>query len=354
MWSTPRAAGQTGFNHTRAPEAPVLLVLTAIDVTDARESAGMVTHVLRSLTSIAFIGTDLGGRITLFNAGAERMLGVGADQAAGRPIVDFLGWAADRADDGDPSPALEGRPTFADLTARSGSGVFPDTRDWTALPEGRAPLRVSVTGDPVSTSFGQVFAHLFVARDITETRRSQEILVKALRREREVVARLKDLDRAKDDFVSTVSHELRTPMSSIIGSAEMLADGVLGDLSPEQARMIDVIARNGDRLPALADDLLVLATFDRDTWPAQTVPVDLGDVVRGSAGAVAGLLEQRVWGSRPRTRRPSSVGSSAPRWSRSGPYRGPGSGCRSSRRSWRATTAGSASTRFPTRAAPSP
>ena len=69
-----------------------------------------------------------------------------------------------------------------------------------------------------------------MASDITDTRRSQEILVKALRREREVVARLKDLDQAKDDFVTTVSHELRTPMSSIIGSAEMLADGLVGDL----------------------------------------------------------------------------------------------------------------------------
>ncbi len=279
--------------HQDSPDAPVLLVLTAIDVTDARESAGMVTHVLRSLTSIAFIGTDLAGRITLFNAGAERMLGLAADRAAGRPIVDFLGWAADRTDVGATAPALEERPTFADLTARSASGVFPDSRDWTVFPEGRTPLRVSVTGNPVATSFGQVFAHLFVARDITETRRSQEILVKALHREREVVARLKDLDRAKDDFVSTVSHELRTPMSSIIGSAEMLADGILGDLSPEQARMIDVIARNGDRLLALADDLLVLATFDRDAWPAQTVPVDLRDVVRESSEAVASLLDQR-------------------------------------------------------------
>ena len=32
-----------------------------------------------------------------------------------------------------------------------------------------------------------------------------------------MVARLEELDRAKNEFVSTVSHELRTPMSSIIG-----------------------------------------------------------------------------------------------------------------------------------------
>ena len=92
-----------------------------------------------------------------------------------------------------------------------------------------------MTTNPVTDSFGQVIGYLFVATDITDTRRSQEILVKALRREREVVARLKDLDRAKDDFVSTVSHELRTPMSSIIGSAEMLGEGMLGDLAARAA-----------------------------------------------------------------------------------------------------------------------
>ena len=150
-----------------------------------------------------------------------------------------------------------------------------------------------MTTNPVTDTFGHVIGYLFVATDITDTRRSQEILVKALRREREVVARLKDLDRAKDDFVSTVSHELRTPMSSIIGSAEMLGEGVLGDLLPEQQRMVNVISRNGDRLLALADDLLVLATFDHDSWQDLDSQIDLRAVVQESEHAVAAMLATR-------------------------------------------------------------
>ena len=150
-----------------------------------------------------------------------------------------------------------------------------------------------MTTNPVTDTFGEVIGYLFVATDITDTRRSQEILVKALRREREVVARLKDLDRAKDDFVSTVSHELRTPMSSIIGSAEMLAEGMLGDLHPEQQRMVDVISRNGDRLLPLADDLLVLATFDHDSWQDLDGQVDLRAIVQESAHAIVPMLATR-------------------------------------------------------------
>jgi PAS domain S-box-containing protein len=270
------------------PDAPVTFVISATDVTAARENAGMVEHLLRSARTIAFVGTDLDGRISLFNTGAEHMLGIGAEDATGRELVEFMG-----ADDLERYPRESGQRVFDAIVGHASGELTPETRDWTWLPVGRSPMKVSMTTNPVSDTFGQVIGYLFVASDITDTRRSQEILVKALRREREVVARLKDLDRAKDDFVSTVSHELRTPMSSIIGSAEMLSEGMLGDLLPEQARMMDVISRNGDRLLALADDLLVLATFDRDAWTDLDGEVDLRAVVDESAHAIAPLLGTR-------------------------------------------------------------
>ncbi len=269
-------------------DAPLTYVLSATDVTAARENAGMVEHLLRSARTIAFVGTDLGGRISLFNTGAEHMLGIGAEDAAGRELVEFMGAA-----DLDRYPRESGQGVFEAIVGHASGELTPETRDWTWLPVGRSPMKVSMTTNPVTDTFGRVIGYLFVASDITDTRRSQEILVKALRREREVVARLKDLDRAKDDFVSTVSHELRTPMSSIIGSAEMLSDGMLGVLLPEQAGMIDVISRNGDRLLALADDLLVLATFDHDSWTDLEAEVDLRTVVEESAHAIAPLLGTR-------------------------------------------------------------
>jgi PAS domain S-box-containing protein len=270
-------------------DAPVTYVLSATDVTAARENAGMVEHLLRSARTIGFVGTDLEGRISLFNTGAEHMLGIGADEATGREFVEFIG-----AGDLDRYPREGGQGAFEAIVGHAADELAPDTRDWTWLPVGRSPVKVSMTTNPVTDTFGQVIGYLFVANDITDTRRSQEILVKALRREREVVARLKDLDRAKDDFVSTVSHELRTPMSSIIGSAEMLGEGVLGELLPEQQRMINVISRNGDRLLALADDLLALATFDHESWQDLDSQIDLRAVVEESGHAIASMLATRA------------------------------------------------------------
>ena len=167
------------------------VVISATDVTAARQNAGMVNHLLRSARTIAFVGTDLTGRITLFNTGAEHMLGVDADAATGRELVDFMAREdlARNAPHAVPT-GRRSRPSSTRLPAtcppRPGTGP--------GCPAGRPPMKVSMTTNPVTDTFGDLFGYLFVASDITDTHRSQEILVKALHREREVVTRLKDLD----------------------------------------------------------------------------------------------------------------------------------------------------------------
>ncbi len=278
----PRLVAFSTEPYRASVDAEVTYVLSATDLTAARENAGLVDHLLRSARTIAFVGTDLGGSITLFNTGAEHMLGLPADDAAGRHLVEFIDSTQQRT-------AAE---AFAAIVDTAAGALTPETRELTWLPVGRAPIQVSMTTNPVTDTFGRLIGYLFVATDITDTRRSQEILVTALQREREVVARLRDLDQAKDDFISTVSHELRTPMSSIIGSAEMLGEGMVGDLLPQQQRLVDVIARNGDRLLNLADDLLMLATYEHDGWEARE-QIDLRAVVEDSADAAASLLASR-------------------------------------------------------------
>jgi CheY-like chemotaxis protein len=71
-----------------------------------------------------------------------------------------------------------------------------------------------------------------------------------------VNAELRELDRAKDGFLTNVSHELRTPLSTVRGYAEMFASGSLGPLEPEQAKGVDVIHRNVQRLEFLIEEML--------------------------------------------------------------------------------------------------
>jgi signal transduction histidine kinase len=65
---------------------------------------------------------------------------------------------------------------------------------------------------------------------------------------------LRDLDRAKDEFVSIAAHELRTPLAAIMGYAEMLVTGEV-DADCQRDYLTEIHAR-GEALERLIDELL--------------------------------------------------------------------------------------------------
>ena len=86
------------------------------------------------------------------------------------------------------------------------------------------------------------------------------------------VDRLRELDLAKTEFVSTVSHELRTPLTSITGYLEMLLEEALGELTPHQVKALTVIDRNAQRLQLLIGDLLTLSGVDAGAFRLDLAP----------------------------------------------------------------------------------
>ena len=133
-------------------------------------------------------------------------------------------------------------------------------------------------------AFAAQSGYLCVARDVTEQRHSQEMLIAALDKERTAVERLRSLDQAKNEFVSTVSHELRTPVTSIVGYTEMLTDGSVVEPLPDQLPLLETIDRNGQRLIAMINDLLMLSGLDSETVQWRHDPVDLAATVSPDRG----------------------------------------------------------------------
>jgi PAS domain S-box-containing protein len=66
----------------------------------------------------------------------------------------------------------------------------------------------------------------------------------------------KDMERLKDEFVSTVSHELRTPLTSISGSLGLLVGQWAGKLPESAARLLTIAHTNSQRLVRLINDIL--------------------------------------------------------------------------------------------------
>ncbi|MCP9446317.1 MAG: ATP-binding protein [Nitrospira sp.] len=91
--------------------------------------------------------------------------------------------------------------------------------------------------------------------------------------------KLKELDRLKSTFVSVVSHELRTPMTSIKGYVENLLDGLAGALTEKQARSLERVKHNIDRLTRMINELLDLSKIEAGRLELHLAPINIVDLV---------------------------------------------------------------------------
>ena len=100
----------------------------------------------------------------------------------------------------------------------------------------------------------------------------------------------KDLERLKDELIQNVSHELRTPLGLILGYAEMLHSGDLGELDPLQQQSVAVIARRARILRKMIDDFtVILEVRNREL---ERKPVDLSALIRNLLADFQALVEQ--------------------------------------------------------------
>src|SRR5204862_2237491 len=92
-------------------------------------------------------------------------------------------------------------------------------------------------------------------------------------------------NRLKDEFLATLSHELRTPLNVMVGRAQML-QAIAPD--PTKVReMAEAIARNGETLTRLVEDLLDVSRMTFGGVQVERKPVDLGAIVEVVAAGVA-------------------------------------------------------------------
>jgi PAS domain S-box-containing protein len=116
--------------------------------------------------------------------------------------------------------------------------------------------------------------------DITNLKRAEHELARALEIEREATARLRSLDEMKTTFLQAVSHDLRTPLAAVLGSALTL-DREDVQLDDDEAKdLIRRIATNAKKLQRLVTDLLDLDRLSRGLLEPNRVPTDLSELVR--------------------------------------------------------------------------
>lgn len=252
---------------------------TGLDVTAQRHTERLFADVLAAATEQCIIGTDRRGTVTVFNAGAERLLGHRAHDVVGTATLDRFHLPGE----------LPGLATLFE-PAQAGDS---EPREFTYVRRDGTALPVALTVSVIRDESGEVTGYLSVARDVTTERRTVEAMRYALDRERAATARLRELDKVRADLVATVSHELRTPLTSILGNVEVIVDGDAGPLQKPQARLLAAVERNARRLLALIEDLLMLSRIEAGQVKINARPVQIRTVVSGALEALQAVRGQR-------------------------------------------------------------
>ena len=211
----------------------------ALRASEAR-SRSLIHNMLGGLITL-----DGNGHIETINRSGERIFGYGAGELTGQHVSVLI-----------PEALRASSPTFLQRAFREAIGRVTE---W----EGRRsngevfPLELSFF------EFSDVGGRHFAGnvRDISERR---------------------EVDRLKNEFVSTVSHELRTPLTSIKGAMQLLLHDESLVASEGHRQLVGVALNNTERLIRIVNDMLDVAKIEAGRLNLQRRPTAVGDLVRTS------------------------------------------------------------------------
>lgn len=162
------------------------------------------------------------------------------------------------------------------------------------LPQGRVLLRDEITDlshhfNEMTTRLEGLYTNLEAlvderTEDLLAERNKLNIALKELAEARDLAL---DASRAKSVFLANMSHELRTPLNAIIGYAELLVGGLYGPITEQMEDRLERIARSGQHLLELINDVLDLSKIEAgkmelylETFNARQMVTDVANTVR--------------------------------------------------------------------------
>ncbi|WP_425261491.1 PAS domain S-box protein [Rubrivivax sp. RP6-9] len=228
---------------------------------ELRRTLAKLRSVLDAATQVAIIATQPDGTVSIFNRGAENLLGHDADEVIGRANLlqfhdpaELQARAAALCADGD--RRIDGLATLVDTR------VLGDSAEWSYVRRDGRRLPVSLVVTEVRDDDGELLGYLGVAHDIS-ARQQYELTL------REAMERANQANRAKSQFLANMSHEIRTPMNAVIGLTYLLERSPLDD---EQAGFVAKIKLASKSLLSNINDVLDLSKIEAAEMQIERAP----------------------------------------------------------------------------------
>jgi two-component system, NtrC family, sensor histidine kinase GlrK len=105
--------------------------------------------------------------------------------------------------------------------------------------------------------------------------------------------KLHELDRLKADFFASMSHELRTPLTSIKEGTGLLLDGVGGEITEKQRKLLGILAEESNRLINVVNSLLDLSKMEAGMMIYDFEVTHLEPLIKRALAEIAPLVEAK-------------------------------------------------------------
>lgn len=206
------------------------------------ESKEYLENILKYSADI-IITTDNNRKITMFNKGAENMLGYKRDEVMGMP-ADRLYY--DKSD----------RQKILEILNRDGSVLNYETK---LKKKDGIVIDISLTISQLKDNTGKVIGTVGISKDITERKKLE--------------TKLRETNQELNNFVYTVSHDLKAPLRAIDGFSGFLLEDYADKIDNDGRLYLERIRGGAQHMQSLINDLLELSKIGRISNPFEEVSI---------------------------------------------------------------------------------
>jgi PAS domain S-box-containing protein len=235
---------------------------------EAEEESHRFRLLVESVKDYAIFMLDPAGRVSTWNAGAERIKGYTASEIIGQHFSKFY-----------PRADVESGKCEREIEVATGEGRFEE-EGWRLRKDGTR-LWANVTITALRNREGALVGFAKVTRDLTERRAAED--------ERLRLAQAEEAERRNQEFLAIMGHEMRNPLSPMVTAVHLIQ--LRGGRNCD--REIAVLGRQLAHMTRLVDDILDASRFLRDQVPLVRKVMEVGDVLANAVDVASSLLEEK-------------------------------------------------------------
>jgi PAS domain S-box-containing protein len=249
----------------RVAERTAELRVSHEELSRAYEASRLLASIVES-SDDAIIGKSLVGIIQSWNSGAQRLYGYTAEEIVGHNISELV-----------PPDRLREE---SDILERLRNGERVDHFETVRLRKGGGLVEVSLTISPIREKDGRILGASDVARDITDQKRSADIVLQAQKLESLGV------------LAGGIAHDFNNLLVGILGNASLALDQLEPD-APARTTIHEVVAA-GERAAALTRQMLAYSGRGQFILERMDLSTQVRETVRLIRAAVSRSVELRL------------------------------------------------------------